>query len=39
VEGRIHNICSVDGVLRWDVSSVIEFSAVNGEDCVAHASG
>ena len=39
VEGRIHNICFVDGVLRWDVSSVIEFGAVNDEDCAAHASG
>jgi len=39
VEGRIHNICFVDGVLRCDVASAIEFGAMNDEDCAAHASG
>jgi len=39
VEGRIQNICFVDGVLRCDVASVIVFGAMNDEDCAAHASG
>jgi len=39
VEGRIHNICFVGGVLRWDVPSAIELSAMNDEDCATHASG
>jgi hypothetical protein len=33
VESRIHNICSVECVLRWAVESVIEFEAVNEEYC------
>ena len=38
VESIIHNICFVDRVLRWYVSSAIEFGTVNDEDCAAHVS-